>query len=121
MPGTAVTSLTRLGLMALGVGIVGACHATDAVAPQTTVHFVIDAPLCSSILPVQFFIDSLQVGTDTFVVGIIPEHTISRGFTTSPGRHTLSALVVAGYVWPDTIVTLPAGEVFIDSLPFYCS
>jgi hypothetical protein len=73
IPGTAVKSLTRIRLLALGVGIVGACHTEDSVAPQATVHFVIDAPLCSSRLPVQFFIDSLiRGGADLDLRGWMP-------------------------------------------------
>ena len=98
-----------------------ACDGAEPVAPPATVRYVMDAPLCSSILPVEFFLDGIRVGTDTFVVGIFPEHLVSRGFETTPGQHILGASVVGGFVWPDTVVTLVASEVFLDSLPFYCS
>lgn len=94
----------------------------DAVAPPATVYFVIDAPLCSSVIPVEFFIDDALVGTDTFRVNLFPEHLMSAGFEISGGSHTLGARVTAnGYLWPDTTVNVPAGEVFENSLPFYCS
>jgi hypothetical protein len=97
-----------------------ACSA-DTVMPQATVHFVLVAPLCSSRVAVQFSIDSVQVGTDTFVVNLTPAHTTSAGFGTSGGVHTLGARVVNGYVWPDRSVTVTSGESFLDSLPYYCS
>jgi len=97
------------------------CSGVGSVEPQATVHFLLDGPLCSSIIPVQFSIDSFQVGTDTFYVNIVPEHTTSRGYVTPAGRHALGARVVGGYVWPDKKITLLPGEVFTDSLPFYCS
>jgi hypothetical protein len=106
-------------LIPLGLTLLFACATEESVA--ATVYFAIDAPLCSSTIPVQFFIDSTMVGTDTFVVSLSPEHTRSRGFAITPGPHALGAQVVAGYVWPDTVVNLAAGEIFTDSLPFYCS
>jgi hypothetical protein len=113
----AIGSLTRVRLGILGLA---ACSA-EGVAPRATVYFVIDAPLCSSRIPVQFFIDGAQVGADTFIVNLVPEHTTSAGFETNGGSHKLGARVVSGYVWPDETVTIAAGEVFHDSLPFYCS
>ncbi len=110
-----------LRLIVLGLALLAGCSTEESEAPRATVYFVIDAPLCSSTIPVQFFIDGLIVGTDTFLVHLSPEHTHSRGFPISPGSHSLGAQVLAGYVWPDTIVTLTAGEIFTDSLPFYCS
>jgi hypothetical protein len=101
------------------VALLAGC--AEPVAPTATVFFAIDAPLCSSRIPVQFAVDGVQVGTDTFVVHLVPEHTMSRGFVTTAGPHTLSANVVGGFVWPDRAVTLAPGEIFTDSLPFYCS
>ena len=114
--------MTFMRLAWLSAGIVGmlSCN-LDSEAPGATVFYTIDAPLCSSRFPVQFSIDSALVGTDTFVVNIIPEHTTSRGFVTTVGPHRLSARVVGGYSWPDREVTLTAGGAFTDSLPFYCS
>ena len=110
-----------LGAISLSAGLSLAACSDDAVAPPATVYFVLDAPLCSSRLPVQFSIDNTPVGTDTFVVNLLPEHTTSAGFEISGGSHTLGARVVNGYIWPDRTVAIAAGEVFLDSLPFYCS
>lgn len=82
---------------------------------------MIDAPLCSSVLPVEFTIDDVTVGVDTFRVNYGPSHIKSRGFAVEPGVRTLGARVTNGYVWPDTTVQLEAGTVFNDTLPFYCS
>jgi hypothetical protein len=105
------------GLLCMGVGLLGVCSTPKSVAPQAAVCFLIDAPLCSSIMPVQFSIDNVQVATDTFVVGIAG----SRAFVTSLGTHTLSARTVSGYVWPEKQVTVVSGDVVTDSLPFHCS
>lgn len=116
--------LGALGRLAAGVAAaVGAGAACDATtpAPEGRVRYVLDAPLCSSVLPVQFFIDSVLAGTDTFVVGILPEDTASRAYRTTPGTHRLGAQVVAGFVWPDTVVNLLEGEETTYLLPFYCS
>ncbi len=112
--------LPRSGWIALGVALLGGCDA-EAPVPQATVRFALDAPLCSSRIPVTFFIDSVQVGADTFTIQLPPDHTLSRVFLTSPGQHTVGARDVSGALWPDTVVNLLAGEVFTDSLPFYCS
>jgi hypothetical protein len=104
--------------------ILAACGGANPAAPPATVYFVLDAPLCSSVVPVAFLIDNVPVGTDTFVVHIAGrEHSMSRGFTTAAGSHTLSARMTdaAGFKWPDTSVTLDAGTAFTDSLPMYCS
>jgi hypothetical protein len=82
---------------------------------------VLDAPLCSLQLPVQFWIDGIPVGADAFRVRLPPNDTTSAGFRTAPGTHSLGARVVGGLVWPDTTVTLSPGEVFTRLLPFYCS
>jgi hypothetical protein len=102
------------------VTLVG-CRGTTPVAPRPTVQFAIDAPLCSSRIPVQFSIDGFTVGSDTFRVNLSPEHTTSRVFATTVGQHALAAHVVNGYMWPDRIVTLAAGDAYTDTLPFYCS
>jgi hypothetical protein len=113
-------TIGHLGRLGFALIAVMGCRA-DAVAPQPTVYFVIDAPLCSSRIPVQFFIDDAHVGTDTFIVNLVPEHTMSAGFETTEGVHKLGARVVNGYVWPDSTVEMTGGQVFHDSLPFYCS
>ena len=98
-----------------------ACTGEDAAGPRTGVRFVLDAPLCSSVFPVDFYLDGAMLGSDTFRVHLPPDHLESRRFGVSPGTHTIGAQVPGGYVWPDTQVTLPAGTVFEDTLPFYCS
>jgi hypothetical protein len=111
---------TRLRFVTLTVSACLAC--TDPVSPTTaTIYFEIDAPLCSSILPMEFQIDNALVGVDTFRVNLYPNRMKSRAFTVTPGAHTLAARVANGYVWPDSTVNLDAGVVFTDSLPFYCS
>ena len=96
------------------------CNLASADVPAV-VYYAIDAPLCSSRIPVELLIDGTQVGTDTFVVNLAPEHKTSRGFLAMAGSHTVGARVPGGYVWPDRGVALTAGQVFTDSLPFYCS
>ena len=77
---------------------------------------------CSSTIPVQFFLDGVQVGVDTFRVAVAGgDHVTSGPFTTSVGQHAVGARTAGGYVWPDTTVSLSPGAVFVDSLPFYCS
>jgi len=85
------------------------------------VRYVVDAPFCSFSMPVEFRIDSQLVATDTFRVHLTPDHTQSQLFSTSPGRHKVSARSVAGYLWRDTSVVIAAGTTFTDTLPFYCS
>ena len=113
-------SLSHLAVLSIGSLALLSCQA-ELGATGATVHYLIDAPLCSSKLPVQFFIDAAEVGRDTFNVNIMPERTKSRGFTTTVGPHTLGARVVGGFVWPDRTPTLTTGQIFIDTLPFYCS
>lgn len=103
------------------VAILLACSCREPVAPDATVYFELDAPLCSSVIPVEFSIDGVRAGADTFVTVSAIEHTKSRAFPLPAGSHTLGARTDFGYVWPDTTVNLAAGEVFTASLPFYCS
>jgi hypothetical protein len=104
----------------IGFMLVAACRNAESVAEPATVYFYIDAPLCSSVIPVQFLVDSALVGSDTFRVHLGGEHLTSRGFTTRAGAHRLSART-GFYTWPEKRVTLGPGEAFTDSLPFYCS
>jgi hypothetical protein len=112
----------RLLSLTILLAAIAACGAQRLTVPGPSVSFTLNAPLCSSIVPIQLSIDSTLVATDTFVVHIAGrEHTTSRAFPTTVGRHTLSARIVGGFVWPDTIVTLAPGGSFTDSLPMYCS
>lgn len=98
-----------------------ACDDGSGTGPPATVVFAMDAPLCGTILPVELRIDLVLVQTDTFRINLAPEHEVSRGFPVPAGDHRLGARVPGGLVWPDTVVTLRAGEVLTRSLPFYCS
>lgn len=112
-----VRSLQRVSFLALLAG--SACiHPTQAPA---TVYFALDAPLCSSVLPVELSIDGAIVASDTFRVNLSVPHTKSRGFTTWAGTHVIGARTTFGYVWADTTVMLETGQSLTRSLPFYCS
>ena len=104
---------------------IAACSRAGVTAPHGTVQFVLVAPLCSSVIPVQFSIDGVRVGADTFRVNVSGPHTTSRGFSAPVGAHTLGAQVTGsfagGYVWPAATVTVSAGQTAADSLSFYCS
>jgi len=69
---------------------------------------------------VQLSIDKAIVATDTFVTWGVKD-TISKPFPVAFGLHTVSANVIGGYVWPEKLVTVHAGEAYVDTLPFYCS
>lgn len=99
-----------------------ACHGGSVVGPPAAVTFELDAPFCSSIIPVELSIDGALVATDTFRVHLANPHTTTRAFAVPAGAHLLSARTVGGwYVWPDTNVMLGAGQSFTRSLGFYCS
>ena len=102
------------------VGVV-ACQHTATTEPAARVHFVIVPQACSSVLPVEFSIDGQLVGTDTFRVDVVNPRTTSRDFDTSPGSHVVGARVTGGFVWPNQTLSMAAGAVVADSLPFSCS
>ncbi|MEO8140590.1 MAG: hypothetical protein ABI742_13135 [Gemmatimonadota bacterium] len=120
MPHSKCVLLLASACLWIGSPLLFGCG-SDPAAPRTTVEFVLDAPLCSSMLPVEFSIDSVLVGSDTFRVRLPPDDTISPSFATTPGSHSLGAHVINGLIWPDTTVTLAEGESFSLILPFYCS
>ena len=114
-----VRTLSAIIALCAVVACAGASTGMDA---RATVYFQLDAPFCSSITPVQFNIDDVLVGKDTFVVHLANEHTKSRGFVTGAGQHKLSGGVYGSpNGWFDTTVTLRAGQSFTDTLNFYCS
>jgi hypothetical protein len=87
---------------------------------QPVVYFTVVPYTCSSYIPASFFVDGVQVGSDTFTVDVAArDHLISHPITTSAGRHTLGAMT--GSRWPDKVVNLTAREVFTVSGFFYCS
>ena len=92
---------------------------TPPIQP-TTVQFVLEAPLCSSVLPVQLSIDKVIVAVDTFVT-YGPPRIESDVFPVTVGPHSISARVVNGFVWPETLITLQQSEQYRHPLPFYCS
>lgn len=108
------------GALAISALALTACQ-DDSLAPDGSIVFIFDAPLCSSSVPVEFLIDSVVAGRDTFRIHLPPDDTISPVFRTSPGTHILGARVVNGSVWPDTTVTIAPGESIARILPFYCS
>jgi hypothetical protein len=105
----------------LAVLCCSACHNPVGADRPAAVKFVLVAPLCSSVLPVEFFVDSQSVGVDTFRVNVSEPHIASRDFAVLPGSRTLEARVVGGYVWPPDSVSILPGSVYADSLAFYCS
>ena len=120
-----MSCVARFSALTVAILLTTACGG-DMAAPQPTVYFSLDAPLCGSVLPMRFYIDSVQVGTDTFRINAgPPNHTASIGYHVTAGVHRLGAQASLGgafsYTWPDTLVTLSAGNVFVRSLPFYCS
>lgn len=114
------STLLTFGVIAASAAL-AACAGDDPTGPAATITFVLDAPLCSSVLPVQFSIDGTVVRTDTFRVNVSNPHLSSARFTTTAGTHTLGARVINGYLWADTVVTVTAGTAFTKALPFYCS
>ncbi len=100
--------------------LLAGCDAGPA-DPPATVYFELDAPLCSSMLPVRFSIDGVEVEVDTFRIHLPPDHVRSRGFALAAGDHLLGAGIPNGLTWPDTLVHLAAGASFTRWLPFYCS
>jgi len=117
-------TLRRAAWAGVGAAALVACEGAKPVAPRATVNYTLVAPLCSSVIPVRFYLDSAQVGADTFRINVAAEHTTSSAFATSAGPHTLGARALGNgwaYVWPDKVVNLAPGEVFTDSLPLYCS
>ena len=115
--------MRRLALFVAAVSALS-CGLFDPVNKPATVRFVLEAPLCSSILPVELSIDKVIVARDTFYSFGIPQAE-SEAFPVEAGPHSLSARVIAsigtGFTWPETLVTVHAGEAYRHPLPFYCS
>ena len=110
-----------LPLVILGTIGVAACKSATISAPAASVTFSFAPRTCSSVVPVHFVIDGIDVGIDTFKVAVGGgNHLVSRVYSTSPGQHSLSAHTDR-YMWAAATVTLGAGQTFDDSLPFYCS
>ena len=108
--------------LAVSLAVAEFVSCANPSAPEPTVSFMIDAPLCSSKIPVELSVDNVLVATDTFIVNLGTDHLVSRAFTTSVGQHTLGARVTFnGYTWPEKRVTLMQGQSVTDTLPFYCS
>lgn len=105
----------------LGTIGVAACKSATISAPSASVTFVFAPQTCSSVVPVHFAIDGIEVGIDTFKVAVnAGDRLVSRAYTTSPGQHSLSARTDR-YMWAAATVNLGAGQTYNDSLPFYCS
>jgi len=106
----------------IGLAVFAGCAGTTASTPRATVDFLLQPHACSSVLPVQFAVDNIQIGADTFKVAVAGgDHLKSRTFTVSIGTHTVSARVTGGYVWADKQVTVAPGDAVTDTLPFSCS
>jgi len=110
-----------LQFVILGTIALAACKSATIPAPSASVSFAFAPHACSSVVPVHFAIDGIEVGVDTFKVAVSGgDHLVSRAYSTSPGQHSLSAHTDR-YIWAATTVGLGPGQTFTDSLPFYCS
>ena len=139
-----VTSIhpgTGVALLASMVAILtSACGGSTDPGRNAHVRFVMDAPLCSSAYPVNFFVDNVQVGRDTMWFGVGADTSpvgvggsqkfrSYRTFDVRAGIHTVRATIVDTispsppfvYNWPDTTVDVGVGAEFVRKLPFYCS
>ena len=108
---------------AVGFVVIACNNSTD---PEPTADFLLDAPLCSSVLAIQMSIDNSVAGTDTFRVNLAPNHLRSRAFPLKAGAHTFDAHVVnnngtTGFDFPTKTASLSAGGQYTDTLSFYCS
>jgi hypothetical protein len=122
MQGVPVAMLKALLPVAIiGSVAVAACKSASISAPSASVSFVFAPQTCSSIVPVHFSIDGIEVGVDTFRVAVNDgDHLTSHAFAVSPGQHSLGARTDR-FTWTSVTVALAAGQAFTDSLPFYCS
>src|SRR4051812_1195768 len=80
----------RASVMIVGAVALTVCGGANPAGPAPTVQFLIDAPLCSSRIPVELSIDSKLVAIDTFVVHLNPEHTTSASSRHRPGNTRLA-------------------------------
>ena len=111
-----------LPVFTFGIAAAIACGGNGTSTPQAAVYFVLDAPLCSSVVPMRFSIDNTVVGLDTFRVNLAPNHTTSHAFFTTPGMHVVSGVGVnGGFVFPARSVSLTDGASFMDTLSTSCS
>jgi hypothetical protein len=125
----------------LAAAVIGACGGATDPAANAHVRFMTDAPFCSDPLPVNFFIDNVQVGRDTLYFGAGHDTVSStptlafqrfisyQSFSVQAGTHTVRAAIVDTvapfppfvYDWPDTTLSVAAGAEVVRKLPFYCS
>ena len=107
---------------AIGILIAALIACADPLPPPK-VDFLIDAPLCSSTIPVSLWVDGLQVGVDTFVVHYGPPHERTRAFETSVGTHKLAVKHYPNgvLIQEDSTVALKAGQIYTFTVGFYCS
>ena len=110
----------RLLLVVVGCALSVACSSTTSANNTANVRFYIDAPLCSSVLPVELSIDHSVVAVDTFRVHVANPHDTSKVFVVTAGSHALSARYGTN-LFLDKIVVLAPGQMVLDSLQFYCS
>jgi len=108
--------------LSLAAAALVGCRSTAPADRQPAVVYRLVPQFCSTVVPVWFFVDSVQVGVDTFRIDVAGgDHLTSLPFPTSVGAHVVGAKLKFGSPWPDTLVSLQTGQVFTDSLPFYCS
>lgn len=111
--------------------IAEACYLPVGVPlPLGTVRFQLDAPLCSSVLPLRFLVDGRVVSSDTFVVGfgdrpLRTTHDVQMTATAHDLSVQLFRPVLNDYGAVDGLATqhvnVPAGGLVVDTLHFYCS
>jgi hypothetical protein len=116
-----LASRLRVRRWACAAAVLAASCVSPTSATSASVEFLIDAPLCSSLIPASFYVDGALVASDTMIVGLGARNHASRQFQVAPGTHTLHATSPWSVDWPDKTVTLIAGQTAVDSLPVYCS
>ena len=100
----------------VGALLVAGCGTTGPDSAR--IYFKTDAPFCSRLI-IDKKIDGAVRARDTVSSG-----QLSLPYSVTPGQHAIgaSAIFPGGVIpWPDTTVTLSAGDTVTRVLPFYCS
>lgn len=85
-------------------------------APPPRIQFQLDSPTCGGPITFGFSIDDVALGQAS-----LRASQLSSVYTTSPGGHTLRAVIVSGSFEQVTVVQLERGDVHVETLAPYCS
>jgi hypothetical protein len=125
--------MRQIALLTLPMLALTACDPKTAPSELASLQFNVTSAVgpCVASLRVRFDVDGVVIGEENFNVHKQPLRSLSLIYQVPEGTHTIGAKLMqwdeitfsgpSESLWPDTLMTLVAGQGFVRTVDLYCS